>query len=85
MLIEASKSQPEAARPAKPRKSCLSLVERKQEERIVIFILKLFKNNIKNNTFIQNIFNLIFVSLKYRERLENNNTLRETKTIEIRI
>jgi hypothetical protein len=28
---------------------------------------------------------LIFVSLKYQERLENNNTLRETETIEIGI
>jgi hypothetical protein len=83
--IEASESQPETTRPAKPRKSCLSLVEREQEEGIIVFILKLFKDNIKNNTFIQNTFNLILVSLKYQERLENNNTLRETKTIEIRI
>jgi hypothetical protein len=85
MLIEASESQPEAARPAKPRKSCLFLVERKQEKRIVVFMLELFKDNIKNNISIQNIFNLILVFLKYQERLENNNIFRETKTIEIRI
>jgi hypothetical protein len=84
MPIEASESQPEAARPTKPRKSCLSLVERKQEKKKV-FILELFKDNIKNNISIQNIFNLVFVSLKYQERLENSNTLRKTKIIEIRI
>jgi hypothetical protein len=48
-------------------------------------MLELFKNSIKNNIFVQNIFNLILVSLKYQEHLENNNILRETKTIEIRI
>jgi hypothetical protein len=72
-------------RPAKPRKSCLSLVKRKQKKEIIIFILELFKDNIKNNISIQNIFNLIFVFLKYQEYLENNNILRETKIIEIRI
>jgi hypothetical protein len=85
MPIEASESQPEAARPTKPRKSCLSLVKGEQEERIIVFILELFKDNIKNNISIQNIFNLILVFLKYQERLENNNTLRKTKTIEIGI
>jgi hypothetical protein len=48
-------------------------------------MLELFKDNIKNNISIQNTFNLIFVSLKYQKRLENNNTFRETKTIEIKI
>jgi hypothetical protein len=83
--IEASESQPETTRPTKPRKSCLFLVKRKQEKGIIVFIFKLFKDSIKNNTFIQNIFNLIFVFLKYQEYLENNNTLRKTKTIEIEI
>jgi hypothetical protein len=85
MLIEASESQPEATRPAKPRKSRLSLVKREQEKGIIIFILKLFKDGIKNNIFVQNIFNLIFVFLKYQERLENNSIFRETEIIEIRI
>jgi hypothetical protein len=85
MLIEASESQPETTRPAKPRKSRLSLVEREQEEGVVVFILELFKDNIKDNISVQNTFNLILVFLKYQERLENNNTLRETKTIEIGI
>jgi hypothetical protein len=85
MPIKASESQPEATRPAKPWKSCLFFFERKQEKGIIVFIFKLFKNNIKNNISIQNTFNLIFVSLKYQEYLENNNTLRETKTIEIGI
>jgi hypothetical protein len=84
MLIEASKSQPETTRPAKPRKSRLFFVE-KNKKRNNCFILELFKNNIKNNIFIQNIFNLIFAFLKYQERLENNSILRETETIEIRI
>jgi hypothetical protein len=48
-------------------------------------MLELFKDSIKDNTFVQNIFNLILVFLKYQERLENNNILRETKTIKIRI
>jgi hypothetical protein len=85
MPIKASESQPETTRPAKPRKSCLFLVKREQEKGIIIFILELFKDNIKNNIFVQNIFNLIFVFLKYQKRLENNNIFREIKTIEIRI
>jgi hypothetical protein len=31
------------------------------------------------------MFNLILVSLKYQERLENSSTLKETETIEIGI
>jgi hypothetical protein len=84
-FIEASIPQPETTRPAKPRKFRLFLVERKQEKGIIVFILKLFKNSIKNNIFIQNIFNLILVSLKYQEYLENNNIFRKTKTIKIKI
>jgi hypothetical protein len=60
-------------------------VEGEQEKGIIVFTLKLFKNSIKNNISIQNIYNLIFFFFKYQECLENNNTLRETKTIEIRI
>jgi hypothetical protein len=85
MPIKASIPQPEATRPARPRKSRLFLVKRKQEKRVIVFMLELFKDNIKNNIFDQNIFNLIFVFLKYQEYLENNNIFRETKTIEIRI
>jgi hypothetical protein len=48
-------------------------------------MLELFKDNIKNNISVQNIFNLILVFLKYQEYLENNNIFRETKTIEIGI
>jgi hypothetical protein len=48
-------------------------------------MLKLFKNNIKNNISIQNTFNLIFVFLKYQKHLENNNIFREIETIEIGI
>jgi hypothetical protein len=51
MFIEASKSQPEATRPTKPRKSRLSLVKKEQEKGIIVFILKLFKYSIKNNIF----------------------------------
>jgi hypothetical protein len=58
---------------------------KENKKNIIIFILELFKDNIKNNIFIQNIFNLIFVFLKYQEYLENNNIFRETKIIEIRI
>jgi uncharacterized FlgJ-related protein len=61
----------------------LLLKENKKKKKV--FILELFKDNIKNNISIQNIFNLVFVSLKYQERLENSNTLRKTKIIEIRI
>jgi hypothetical protein len=61
--VNTSKSQPKTTRPAKPRKSCLSLIKKEQE--IIVFILELFKDNIKNNISIQNIFNLILVSLKY--------------------
>jgi hypothetical protein len=50
--IKASESQPETTRPAKPRKSRLSLVEGKQEKGIIVFTLKLFKDNIKDNTFV---------------------------------
>jgi hypothetical protein len=48
-------------------------------------MLELFKDSIKNNIFVQNMFNLIFVSLKYQECLENSSTLREAEAIEIRI
>jgi predicted aldo/keto reductase-like oxidoreductase len=84
MLIKASIPQPKTTRPTKPRKSRLFLVERKQKKGIIIFTLESFKDSIKNNTSIQNTFNLIFVSLKY-QYLENSNTLKETKTMEIRI
>jgi hypothetical protein len=43
MPVEASESQPETTRPAKPMKTCLSLVESEQEERIITFRLKLFR------------------------------------------
>jgi hypothetical protein len=85
MLIKASIPWPKTTRPTKPRKSCLFFVKRKQEKGVIVFILKLFKNSIKNNIFVQNMFNLILVSLKYQERLENSNTLKKTETIEIRI
>jgi hypothetical protein len=85
MTIEASETQPETTRPAKPRKSRLFLIEREQEEGIVVFIFELFKDSIKDNIFVQNTFNLILAFLKYQERLENNSTFRETKTIEIGI
>jgi hypothetical protein len=49
MPIKASESQPETTRPAKPRKSRLSLVKREQEKGIVVFTLELFKDSIKNN------------------------------------
>jgi hypothetical protein len=71
--------------PLSPGSPVYFLFKKKQEKRIIVFILELFKDNIKNNIFVQNTFNLIFVSLKYQKRLENNNTLRETKAIEIRI
>jgi hypothetical protein len=48
-------------------------------------MLELSKDSIKNNILVQNTFNLIFVFLKYQERLENNNTFKETETIEIGI
>jgi hypothetical protein len=57
----------------------------KENKKKKFFILELFKNSIKNNISVQNIFNLIFVFLKYQEHLENNNTLREIETIEIGI
>jgi hypothetical protein len=49
MPIKASESQPETTRPAKPRKSRLSLVKREQDKGIVVFTLELFKDSIKNN------------------------------------
>jgi hypothetical protein len=61
------------------------LLLKENKKKVIIFMLKLFKDNIKNNISVQNIFNLIFVFLKYQERLENNSTLIETKTIEIKI
>jgi hypothetical protein len=48
-------------------------------------MLELFKDSIKDDIFVQNMFNLILVSLKYQEYLENNSTLREAETIEIGI
>jgi hypothetical protein len=51
MLIETSESQPEITRPAKPRKSRLFFVKKNKKKKIV-FILKLFKNNIKDNIFV---------------------------------
>jgi hypothetical protein len=70
--------------PLSPESPAYLLLKENKKKKIV-FILELFKDNIKNNIFVQNIFNLIFVSLKYQKRLENNNALRETKTIEIGI
>jgi hypothetical protein len=58
---------------------------KKNKKKKIIFILELFKDNIKNNISIQNTFNLIFVFLKYQEYLENNNIFKETKIIEIKI
>jgi hypothetical protein len=52
MFVKAGKSQPEATRPAKPGKSCLYFIKRKQKEKVIVFILELFKNNIKNNFFV---------------------------------
>jgi hypothetical protein len=52
MPIETSEFQPETARTTKPKKSCLSFVKREQEKGIIVFILELFKDSIKNNISI---------------------------------
>jgi hypothetical protein len=84
-LLRPSSPSLKLLNPLSPGSPAYFLLKKKQKERIIFFILELFKDNIKNNISIQNIFNLIFVFLKYQERLENNNTLKETKTIEIGI
>jgi hypothetical protein len=48
MLVEASESQPETTRPAKPSKPYLSLVKGEQEG-VVVFTLESFKDSIKDN------------------------------------